>query len=121
MVAASESVDLGVDANKRFRDELVKELERTQLRLARSNADCQEAARSAMDLASRLDACESKLAEAVEQTEAKNHELTQLQATISKQNDYIQRLRQQIKDPVRLLAKRFLGPVRNTLRKDDGR
>ncbi len=120
-VAETEGGESIVDANKRFRDELSDELALTLARLSKCNADVQEVTMSAMELATKLDESELSRVETLDLIQAKEHEIAELQETISRQSDYIQRLRSQVKKPLRLMAKQLLGPVRNVARKDSDR
>ncbi len=107
------------DQNRRLRHELSRELATALERLAQANADVQEVATTAMDLARRLDDSEDRVVLLrAELDELRGGELMETRslsveqaATIASQRAYIQRLREQIGRPERLLAKKLLGPV----------
>lgn len=100
-------------------DDVAEELNATHERLARAYADVQEVTSTAMDIALRLDASEKTLVETLEELrQVRDVELAEVLAlsaeradTISRQADYITRLRTQVRHPLRILAKRVLSPV----------
>lgn len=103
------------DTYPRLRRELARELALVTKRLAKANGDVQQLTTTAMDLARRLDESEThNVTLRGEVAELKR--LSQEQATtISDQKAYIQRLRQQVERPARLMAKKALRPVHKAI------
>ena len=109
---ATEIESMG-DQNERLRQELSRELAAALERLREANTDVQEMARTAMELARRLDDSENRLVPLQAELDEMKKASSQESEIIARQKAYIQRLRDQIGHPEKLLVKKVLRPLKN--------